>query len=143
MYESTSLWCCSRQFNEQVIGGGLLGAMLRFFKGPLPGQWPLLHKQPPIGLLAIFRFLYGQHTHAELAATTANNFSDSCQANDERVTQDESVFLNHNPVLKLITIGSLRRAFILIMQDPGIEAMRAGKTWIRQYRTYRSYATRY
>ena len=64
MYESTSLWCCSRQFNEQVIGGRLLGAMLRFFKGPLPGQWPLLHKQPPIGLLAIFRFLYGQHPWA-------------------------------------------------------------------------------
>ena len=83
------------------------------------------------------------NTHAESAATTADNFSDSCQANGERVNQDESILLNHNPVLKLITIGSLRRAFTLIMQDPGIEAMRTGRTWIRQYRTYSRYATRY
>lgn len=83
------------------------------------------------------------NTQAEPAAITADNFSDSCQANGERVTQDESVLLNHNPVLKLIIIGSLRQAFTVIMQDPGIEAMRTGRTWIRQYTTYRRYATRY
>ena len=38
------------------------------------------------------------NTHAESAATTADNFSDGCQANGERVTQDESVLLNHNIV---------------------------------------------
>ena len=83
------------------------------------------------------------NTYAEPAATTADNFSDSCQANGERVTQDESVLLNHNPVLKLIAIGSLRRAFSVIMQDPDIETMRTGRTLIRQYRAYRRYATRY
>ena len=83
------------------------------------------------------------NTHVEPAATTADNFPDSCQTNGERVTQDESVPLNYNPVLKLITIGSLRRVLTVIMQDPGIEAMRTGRTWIRQYRTYRRYATRY
>ena len=80
------------------------------------------------------------NAYAEPAAITADNFLDSCQANGERVTQDESVLLNDNPVLKLITIGSLRRAFTVIMQDPGIEAMRTGRTWIRQYTTYRRYA---
>ena len=68
------------------------------------------------------------NAHAELVVTTAGNFSDSCQANRERGPQDESVLLNHNPVLKLITIGSLRRGFPVIMQDPNTEAMRTGRT---------------
>ena len=76
------------------------------------------------------------NAHAEPAVTTAGNFSDSCQANRERGPQDESVLWNHNPVLKLITVESLRRAFSVIMQDPDIEAMRTGST-------YRRCATRY
>lgn len=34
------------------------------------------------------------NAHVEPTATTADNFSDSCQANGERVAQDESVISN-------------------------------------------------
>ena len=68
------------------------------------------------------------NAHAESAVTTAGNFSDSCQANRERGPQDESVLLNHNSVLKLITVESLRRAFSVIMQDSDIGAMRTDST---------------
>ena len=78
-----------------------------------------------------------------LAADGIDNFSDSCQANGEGVAQDRSVILNHNPDLKLIAIGSLRRTFSMTMRDPGIGAMRMGRTWSCQYRIYHRYATRY
>ena len=83
--------------------------------------------------------VFGQDVNAlaELAAATADSFSDSCQANGEGVAQDGSVILNHNPVLKLIVIGSLRQVFSMTMRDPCIGAMRMGRMWSRQYRTYR------
>ena len=36
---------------------------------------------------------YDVNAHAEPAASTADSFSDSCQANGERIVSDESVIL--------------------------------------------------
>lgn len=68
------------------------------------------------------------NAHAKLVITTAKNFSNSCQANRERDSQNESILLNHNPVLKLITIKSLRRKFPVIMQNPNTKTIRIDKT---------------
>ena len=60
------------------------------------------------------------NAHVEPTATTADNFSDTCQANGERVAQDESAISNRNPILKLIAIGFPRRAFTVTMRDPDV-----------------------
>ena len=84
-----------------------------------------------------------ENAYTKPTVATTNKSLDNYQPNGQRVAQDESVILNHNPVLKLIAIGSLRRIFTVKMRNPSIRAMRTGRTRSRRYRTYRRYATRY
>ena len=68
------------------------------------------------------------NAHAKSTIIIAKNFSNNCQMNRERDFQNESIFLNHNSIFKLITIKFLRRAFSMIMQNSNKKTMKIDKT---------------
>ena len=72
-----------------------------------------------------------------------NKFLNNYQFNDQRVAQNELIVLNHNSILKLIAIKSLRRIFTMTMRNSNIKTMKTSKTRNRRYKIYRKYATKY